>query len=57
MTKMLETLGAVYIYIYIYIVIFKNISSKLNIENKAKLIAVFGGRLQPYLCYFFVGQK
>ena len=44
MTKMLETLGAVYIYIYIYIVIFKNINSKLNIENKAKLIAVFGGR-------------
>ena len=30
MTKMLETLGAVYIYIYIYIVIFKNINSKLN---------------------------
>ena len=45
MTKMLETLGAVYIYIYIYIVIFKNINSNLNIENKAKLIAVFGGRL------------
>ena len=30
MIKMLETLGAVYIYIYIYIVIFKNINSKLN---------------------------
>ena len=43
MTKMLETLGA--IYIYIYIVIFKNISSKLNRGNKAKLIAVFGGEL------------
>ena len=38
MIKKLETLEAV------YIVIFKNINSKLNIENKAKLIAVFGGR-------------
>ena len=45
MTKKLKTLGAVYIYIYIYIVIFKNINSKLNRGNKAKLIAVFGGRL------------
>ena len=44
MTKKLETLG-LYIYIYIYIVIFKNISSKLNRGNKAKLIAVFGGEL------------
>ena len=43
MIKKFETLGAVYI--YIYIVIFKNINSKLNIENKAKLIAVFGGEL------------
>ena len=43
MTKMLETPGAVYI--YIYIVIFKNINSKLNRGNKAKLIAVFGGEL------------
>ena len=43
MIKMLETLGAVYI--YIYIVIFKNINNKLNRGNKAKLIAVFGGRL------------
>ena len=42
MTKKLETLG---LYIYIYIVIFKNISSKLNRGNKAKLIAVFGGEL------------
>ena len=41
MTKKLETLGAV----YIYIVIFKNINSKLNRGNKAKLIAVFGGEL------------
>ena len=31
MTKMLETLGAVYI--YIYIVIFKNINSKLSRGN------------------------
>ena len=45
MIKMLETLGAVYIYIYIYIVIFKNINSKLNRGNKAKLIAVYGGEL------------
>ena len=45
MTKMLKTLGAVYIYIYIYIVIFKNINSKLNRGNKAKLIAIFGGEL------------
>ena len=30
MIKMLETLGAVYIYMYIYIMIFKNINSKLN---------------------------
>ena len=44
MIKKLETLGAVYIYIYIYIVIFKNINSKLNIENKAELIAIFDGR-------------
>ena len=43
MIKMLKTLGAVYI--YIYIVIFKNISSKLNRGNKAKLIAIFGGEL------------
>ena len=33
------------IYIYIYIVIFKNINSKLNRGNKAKLIAVYGGEL------------
>ena len=39
MTKMLKTLGAVYI--YIYIVIFKNINSKLNIENKAKTYCRF----------------
>ena len=43
MTKKLETLGAVYIYIYIEI--FKNINSKLNRGNKAKLIAIFGGEL------------
>ena len=41
MIKKLETPGAV----YIYIVIFKNINSKLNRGNKAKLIAVFGGEL------------
>ena len=45
MIKKLETPGAVYIYIYIYIVIFKNINSKLNRGNKAKLIAVYGGEL------------
>ena len=43
MIKMIETLGAVYI--YIYIAIFKNINNKLNIGNKAKLITVFGGEL------------
>ena len=36
--KIFEILEAV------YIVIFKNINSELNRGNKAKLIAVFGGR-------------
>ena len=36
MIKMLKTLGAVYI--YIYIVIFKNINSKLNRENRLGLL-------------------
>ena len=36
MMKMLETLGAVYI--YIYIVIFKNINSKLNRGNRLGLL-------------------
>ena len=39
MIKKLEIIGD------IYIVIFKNINNKLNIGNKAKLIAVYGGEL------------
>ena len=55
MTKKLETLGVVHTHTHTSIL--NNEIIKFDIENKAKLIAVFGGELQPYLCYLLVGQK
>ena len=59
MTKKLETLGVVHTHTHTHThtSILNNEIIKFDIENKAKLIAVFGGRLQPYLCCSFVGQK
>ena len=57
MTKKLETLGAVHTHTHTHTSILNNEIIKFNIENKAKLIAVFGGRFQPYLCCLFVGLK
>ena len=47
MTKMLETLGAVHTHTHTHThtSILNNEIIKFNIENKAKLIAVFGGEL------------
>ena len=47
MIKMLETLGAVHTHTHTHThtSILNNEIIKFNIENKAKLIAVFGGRL------------
>ena len=45
MTKKLETLGAVHTHTHTHTSILNNEIIKFNIENKAKLIAVFGGEL------------
>ena len=44
MIKKLETLGAVHTHTHTHTNILNNEIIKFDIENKAKLIAVFGGR-------------
>ena len=44
MMKKLETLGAVHTHTHTHTSILNNEIIKFDIENKAKLIAVFGGR-------------
>ena len=57
MTKKLETLGVVHTHTHTHTSILNNEIIKFDIENKAKLIAVFGGRFLALFVLFVCGAE